>query len=107
MFSIFLEVDTVTTLSTLTGQQKGTFGDIPPSRPFPLPYSDNFDSLLCLMIYHALFITFTEYTVFSEARYFSDQTGVFEIQKAADEKHGNVMKQVMRIISIIILYFAL
>ena len=36
----------------------------------------------------------TEYEVSSEAQYFADQTGVFEIQKASDEKHGNIMKQV-------------
>ena len=44
IFSIDLPVDTVVTLSTLSGQQKGSFPDIPPSSPFPIPYSDNFDS---------------------------------------------------------------
>ncbi len=42
-FTIFLPVDAVVTLSTLSGQQKGSFGNVPPSKPFPLPYHDNFD----------------------------------------------------------------
>ena len=42
-FSINLPVDTVVTLSTLTGQQKGSFGNIPPSKQFPVPYDDSFD----------------------------------------------------------------
>ena len=42
-FSIDLPVDTVVTLSTLSGQQKGSFSDIPPPSEFPVPYSDNFD----------------------------------------------------------------
>ena len=42
-FSIELPVDTVVTLSTLTGQKKGSFGTIPPSELFPVPYFDTFD----------------------------------------------------------------
>ncbi len=42
-FTIFLPVDAVVTLSTPSGQQKGSFGNAPPSKPFPLPYHDNFD----------------------------------------------------------------
>jgi galactosylceramidase len=75
-FTISLPVDTVVTLSTLSGQQKGSFPDIPPSTPFPLPYSDSFDS----------------YPKYSEAQYFADQSGVFEIT-AAENKGGNVMVQ--------------
>lgn len=43
-FSIKLMPNTVYSLSTTTGQQKGSFADIPASKPFPLPYVDNFDS---------------------------------------------------------------
>ena len=34
------------------------------------------------------------YPEYSEAQYFADQTGVFEITKAQDPSHGNVMRQV-------------
>ncbi len=34
----------VYSLSTTTGQQKGTFADVPGSQPFPLPYADSFDT---------------------------------------------------------------
>ncbi len=34
----------VYSLSTTTGQQKGTFADVPGSQPFPLPYADSFDA---------------------------------------------------------------
>lgn len=45
-FTITLPVDTVVTLSTLSGQQKGSPAYIPPSSPFPVPYSDNFNGVL-------------------------------------------------------------
>ena len=44
VFSVSLPVDTVMTITTLTGQEKGSFSGIPPSAPFPIPYSDDFDS---------------------------------------------------------------
>ena len=34
------------------------------------------------------------YPLYSEAKYFADQSGVFEIAKAEDASHGNVMRQV-------------
>jgi len=42
-FSITLEPQAVYSLSTTRGQQKGSFADIPESKPFPIPYEDNFD----------------------------------------------------------------
>ncbi len=42
-FTITLEPNTVYSLSTMTGQQKGSFPDIPASKPFPIPYEDNFE----------------------------------------------------------------
>ena len=42
-FSITLKPDAVYSLSTVTGQQKGTFADIPASKPFPIPYEDDFE----------------------------------------------------------------
>ena len=41
-----LKVDTVITLSTLSGQKKGSFPSIPDSKPFPLKYMDNFNGML-------------------------------------------------------------
>ena len=42
-FTITLEPNTVYSLSTTTGQQKGSFDDIPASKPFPIPYEDSFE----------------------------------------------------------------
>jgi len=62
-FTLNLDVDSVFTISTLTGQQKGSYAQPPPSTAFPSLYTDNFDS----------------YPISSEANYFQDQTGVWEI----------------------------
>ena len=43
-FTITLQPNSVYSLSTTSGQQKGSFADIPASQPFPLPYEDNFDA---------------------------------------------------------------
>ena len=43
-FTITLQPNAVYSLSTTKGQQKGSFADIPASKPFPLPYEDNFDA---------------------------------------------------------------
>ena len=37
---------------------------------------------------------FVGYPQFSEASYFADQSGVFEVATAKDPRHGNVMQQV-------------
>ena len=42
-FTITLKPDAVYSLSTTTGQQRGSFDGIPASKPFPIPYSDDFD----------------------------------------------------------------
>ncbi|MBP1531153.1 MAG: hypothetical protein ILA39_03365 [Bacteroidaceae bacterium] len=42
-FSITLKPDAVYSFSTTTGQQKGSFVDIPASKPFPIPYKDDFE----------------------------------------------------------------
>ena len=42
-FMLTLKPDAVYSLSTTTGQQKGTFDDVPPAKPFPIPYEDNFE----------------------------------------------------------------
>jgi galactosylceramidase len=61
-FSIFIDVDEMITITTLTTLNHGTFADpIPVDRQFPLPYSDDFNS----------------YEYDTLARYFSDQAGSF------------------------------
>lgn len=55
----------------------GAFPSPAPSKPFPTSYSDDFDS----------------YAINSEANYFADQAGVWEITKAVDSQHGLVMRQ--------------
>ena len=42
-FSFTLKPNAVYSLSTTTGQQKGSFADIPASKPFPIPYEDDFE----------------------------------------------------------------
>lgn len=42
-FTLTLEPNTVYSLSTTRGQQKGEFENIPDSKPFPMPYRDNYD----------------------------------------------------------------
>lgn len=42
-FSITLKPDAVYSISTTTGQQKGSFANIPASKPFPIPYTEDFE----------------------------------------------------------------
>ena len=44
MFTMTLEPNSVYSLSTTTGQQKGSFANIPEPKPFPFPYFETFDS---------------------------------------------------------------
>lgn len=57
-----LEPDAVYTITTTTGQTKGSFSASPERKPFPFPYSENFES----------------YSYGETPRYFSDQKGTFE-----------------------------
>ena len=42
-FGITLRPDVVYSISTTTGQQRGMFANIPVSKPFPIPYGDDFE----------------------------------------------------------------
>ena len=44
VFTLELEPDCIYSLSTTRGQRKGSFKDIPASRPFPFPYREDFES---------------------------------------------------------------
>jgi len=75
-YSLTLQPGYIYTLSTTTGQGKGTVLGPPPAA-LSLPYSD----------------TFQGYSVGQEARYFSDQNGAFEIAPAGGGRSGLVMRQ--------------
>ncbi|MCU1682559.1 MAG: hypothetical protein JWQ81_3298 [Amycolatopsis sp.] len=74
-FSLTLQPNTVYTVTTTTGQGKGTAVS-PPSAPLALPYSDGFDS----------------YQPGSEAKYLSDMQGAYEVQ-ACTGRAGQCVRQ--------------
>eukprot|EP00916_Digyalum_oweni_P000785 GHVL01001555.1.p1 GENE.GHVL01001555.1~~GHVL01001555.1.p1 ORF type:complete len:477 (-),score=26.76 GHVL01001555.1:847-2277(-) len=76
MGSVSLGADEVYTLTTVTTGQKGQGDLLPPSKPFPLPYTDNFES----------------YAISEEPYNLAPQTGSFEVV-AGDAGHGKVMRQ--------------
>jgi len=61
-----LEPNSIYTLTSTTGQTKGSFGTPPERKPFPFPFTENFDS----------------YSYGETPRYFSDQKGTFETCKS-------------------------
>jgi galactosylceramidase len=81
-FSITLKPDAVYSLSTTTGQQHGTFANIPSSKPFPIPYGDDFE----------------QYSNPSEwgylPHYTADLIGCFELVERPDHK-GQCIRQVV------------
>lgn len=79
-FSLKLHPDAVYSVSTLTGQQKGSFAEIPASKPFPLPYTDDFESYLPPSKYGYL------------PRYTADLIGCFELVERPDHK-GQCIRQ--------------
>lgn len=79
-FTITLEPNTVYSLSTTSGQQKGSFADVPASAPFPLPYSDNFDQYAQPASWGYL------------PRYLADLIGAFELTPRPDSK-GQCIRQ--------------
>jgi sugar phosphate isomerase/epimerase len=76
-FSIALEPGCVYTLSTTTGQHKGT-ASIAACSPFPMPYRDDFES----------------YAPGATPKYLCDQGGCFEVARRADGK-GMCLRQVV------------
>jgi galactosylceramidase len=73
-FSLKLKPDAVYSVSTLTGQQKGAFAEVPASKPFPLPYSDDFEGYQPPAKYGYL------------PRYLADLIGCFELVERPDPK---------------------
>ena len=80
-FSVTLEPKAVYSISTTTGQQKGSFADVPPAKAFPFPYYETFD----------------EYTTPQQwgylPHYTADIASVFEIADRPDGP-GKCLRQV-------------
>lgn len=81
-FTVTLQPRTVYTFSTTRGQQKGEFADIPKSKPFPMPYFDNFDEHADPAKWGCL------------PHYFADIIGAFEIVPSPDG-NGHSLRQVV------------
>jgi galactosylceramidase len=83
-FSLTLDPDSIYSLSTTTGQQKGSFDHIPAPKPFPFPYYETFD----------------EYSTPKEwgylPHYTADIADAFEIVDRPDKK-GKCLRQVVPI----------
>jgi galactosylceramidase len=81
-FTIALEPDSIYSLSTTTGQQKGSFANVPAAKEFPFPYYETFD----------------EYAVSRQwgylPQYTADIAGIFEIADRPD-KTGKCLRQVL------------
>ncbi|XP_076461151.1 galactocerebrosidase-like isoform X2 [Babylonia areolata] len=76
--SLTLGVDEVYTLTTLTRGHKGQYPAPPPSKPFPLPYADDFEG----------------YALHQEPYNLAQQTGSYEIVRG-DTSHGQVVRQMV------------
>ena len=76
-FGYIFQPDAIYSLTTTTGQSKGSAVPAPPA-PFPLPYKDNFES----------------YAPGATPKYFSDQAGTFEVVTRADG-NGQSLRQVL------------
>ena len=81
-FSVVLEPDSIYSISTTTGQQKGGFEAVPAAAPFPFPYRETFD----------------EYNPPSwwgyEPLYTADICGGFEVAERPDGQ-GQCLRQVV------------
>ncbi|XP_076075619.1 galactocerebrosidase-like isoform X2 [Mytilus galloprovincialis] len=71
--------DMVVTLTTLTTGQKGSHQNPPQDKPFPFPYTENFE----------------EYNETEQPKYMAQQLGCFEVHISTDGNHGNVLRQMV------------
>jgi galactosylceramidase len=81
-FTITLEPESIYSISTTTGQQKGSFADVPPEKPFPFPFYDNYEQYADPKQWGYL------------PHYTADICGVFEIANRPDGK-GKCLRQVL------------
>ena len=80
-FTFAMEPGSIYSISTTTGQQKGAFADVPPSKEFPFPYHEAFDGYADAKAFGYL------------PHYTADIAGVFEIADRPD-KNGKCLRQV-------------
>jgi len=78
-FSLTLYPDELYTLTTQKVGQHGSYPTPPASKPFPLPYHDNFE----------------KYSVGEEADNYVPQAGVWEVHQTNDTAHSKVNRQVV------------
>ncbi|KAL8570404.1 hypothetical protein ACOMHN_035822 [Nucella lapillus] len=78
MASLDLGLDEVYTLTTLTRGHKGQYAAPPSSKPFPLPYQDDFEN----------------YAISEAPNDLVQQTGAYEVV-AGDASHGQVLRQMV------------
>jgi len=81
-FAITLEPGSIYSLSTTTGQRKGSFDNVPAAKPFPFPYYETFDEYSTPKQFGYL------------PRYTADIAEVFEIVDRPD-KEGKCLRQVI------------
>ena len=81
-FEITVEPQSIYSISTTTGQQKGSFADVPASQPFPFPYYETFDEYTDTKSWGYL------------PHYTADIGGIFEIADRPDKK-GKCLRQVV------------
>src|SRR6185312_16391578 len=81
-FTITLEPGSIYSLSTTTGQQKGSFENVPDPKPFPFPYYETFDEYSKPEAYGYL------------PHYTADIAEVFELADRPD-KQGKCLRQVV------------
>lgn len=79
-YSLKLQPNAVYSISTTTGQQKGSFTDIPQPEAFPIPYEDNFESYTQPEQWGYL------------PHYMADLLGCFELTERPDHK-GQCIRQ--------------
>jgi hypothetical protein len=76
-FSLTVRPNSIVTITTTTGQKKGTFRNIPRPVPFPATYGEDFES----------------YANHQTPKYISDYYGAFEVTTDADPAHNKCLQQ--------------
>ncbi len=82
-FEVTLDPQSIYSISTTRGQQKGSFQDVPKSKPFPFPYYEAFNEYKDAQVWGYL------------PHYTADIDGVFEIAERPD-KQGKCLQQVVK-----------
>lgn len=81
-FDFTFEPGSIYSISTTTGQQKGSFAEVPVSKPFPFPYYETFDEYKDVKEWGCI------------PHFTADIAGVFELADRPDKK-GKCLKQVV------------